>query len=103
MLARRGRTDAARTGRYRAGDGRRRDKALEVELFGNHAWSEASIRQELDAPARVYVFDVDEADGATRTVNPPSADSPDTGMTATTRDHGHRRQQDPSEAGIAVA
>ena len=58
-------------------------RALEVELFGNHAWSEASIRQELDAPARVYVFDVDEA--ATRTVNPPSADSPDTGMTATTR------------------
>ena len=38
-------------------------RALEVELFGNHAWSEASIRQELDAPARVYVFDVDEADG----------------------------------------
>ena len=55
-------------------------RALEVELFGNHAWSEASIRQELDAPARVYVFDVDEADG-----NPPSADSPNTGMTATTR------------------
>lgn len=38
-------------------------RALEVELFGNHAWSEASIRQELDAPARVYVFDVDETDG----------------------------------------
>ena len=51
-------------------------RALEVELFGNHAWSEASIRQELDAPARM---------DATRTVNPPSADSPGTGMTATTR------------------
>ena len=58
-------------------------RALEVELFGNHAWSEASIRQELDAPARVYVFDVDEADG--RDTDREPADSPDTGMTATTR------------------
>ncbi|KFI48696.1 ribosomal protein S18-alanine N-acetyltransferase [Bifidobacterium biavatii] len=36
-------------------------RALEVELFGRHAWSEASIRQELDAPARTYVFDVADA------------------------------------------
>ncbi|MBW3079832.1 ribosomal protein S18-alanine N-acetyltransferase [Bifidobacterium saguinibicoloris] len=34
-------------------------RALEVELFGNHAWSETSIRQELDAPARTYVFDIE--------------------------------------------
>ena len=33
-------------------------RALEVELFGNHAWSETSVRQELTAPGRVYVFDV---------------------------------------------
>ncbi len=59
-------------------------RALEVELFGNHAWSEASIRQELDAPARVYVFDVTRRMDATRTVNPPSADSPATGTTART-------------------
>ena len=43
-------------------------RALEVELFGNHAWSEWTRRMD-----------------ATRTVNPPSADSPGTGMTATTR------------------
>lgn len=36
---------------------------LEVELFGRHAWSENLIRQELDAPARAYVFAV--ADDAT--------------------------------------
>ena len=29
---------------------------LENELFGKHAWSEQMIRQELDAPARTYVF-----------------------------------------------
>ncbi|MBW3077636.1 ribosomal protein S18-alanine N-acetyltransferase [Bifidobacterium simiiventris] len=41
-------------------------RALEIELFGNHAWSETSIRQELDAPARTYVFDVaDERKGGT--------------------------------------
>lgn len=34
-------------------------RALEVELFGNHAWSETAIRQELDAPGRTYVFDVE--------------------------------------------
>ena len=33
-------------------------RTLEVELFGNHAWSETSVRQELTAPGRVYVFDV---------------------------------------------
>lgn len=35
-------------------------RALEVELFGNHAWSEASVRQELELPSRTYVFDVAE-------------------------------------------
>ena len=34
-------------------------RALEVELFASHAWSEASVRQELSAPGRTYVFDVD--------------------------------------------
>lgn len=40
-------------------------RALEVELFGNHAWSEASVRQELTAPGRTYVFDIadDGTDG----------------------------------------
>ncbi|OZG62608.1 ribosomal- protein-alanine acetyl transferase [Bifidobacterium hapali] len=33
-------------------------RRLEVELFGKHAWSENMIRQELDAPARAYVFAV---------------------------------------------
>ncbi|NEG89807.1 ribosomal protein S18-alanine N-acetyltransferase [Bifidobacterium aerophilum] len=41
-------------------------RALEIELFGSHAWSEASVRQELDAPARTYVFDVaDKRNGDT--------------------------------------
>lgn len=31
-------------------------RALEVELFGKHAWSENAVRQELDAPARTYVL-----------------------------------------------
>lgn len=35
-------------------------RALEVELFGNHAWSEASVRQELEMPGRTYVFDIDQ-------------------------------------------
>ncbi|NEG96052.1 ribosomal-protein-alanine N-acetyltransferase [Bifidobacterium sp. SMB2] len=30
---------------------------IELELFANHAWSENAIRQELDAPARTYLFD----------------------------------------------
>lgn len=34
---------------------------LEAELFGRGAWSEASVRQELDAPARTYFADVDDA------------------------------------------
>ena len=34
-------------------------RALEVELFGRHAWSENLIRGELAAPARTYLFDVD--------------------------------------------
>lgn len=38
-------------------------RALEVELFGNHAWSENAVRQELDAPARVYVFDCEREEG----------------------------------------
>ncbi|PJM80081.1 ribosomal protein S18-alanine N-acetyltransferase [Bifidobacterium scaligerum] len=33
-------------------------RALEVELFGNHAWSETSVREELTGPDRTYVFDV---------------------------------------------
>ncbi|MBW3094054.1 ribosomal protein S18-alanine N-acetyltransferase [Bifidobacterium sp. 64T4] len=40
--------------------------ASERELFGRGAWSESSVRQELDAPARFYFADVDEdadADG----------------------------------------
>ncbi|MBW3092302.1 ribosomal protein S18-alanine N-acetyltransferase [Bifidobacterium sp. 82T10] len=44
-------------------------RALEIELFGRHAWSEASIRQELDAPARTYVFDV-AADRVDATIRP---------------------------------
>lgn len=32
--------------------------ALESELFGKGAWSEASVRQELNAPARTYIADV---------------------------------------------
>ena len=40
--------------------------ALEQELFGKGAWSENAIRQELDAPARTYIFDVDATDGAIR-------------------------------------
>ncbi|MBT1178749.1 ribosomal protein S18-alanine N-acetyltransferase [Bifidobacterium vespertilionis] len=35
-------------------------RALEVELFGRHAWSENLIRGELSAPARTYVFSVDD-------------------------------------------
>ncbi|PLS26354.1 GNAT family N-acetyltransferase [Bifidobacterium parmae] len=38
-------------------------RTLEVELFGNHAWSENAVRQELDAPARVYVFDCEREEG----------------------------------------
>ncbi|PJM73132.1 ribosomal-protein-alanine N-acetyltransferase [Bifidobacterium primatium] len=37
---------------------------IELELFDNHAWSENSIRQELDAPARTYLFETAETDGA---------------------------------------
>ena len=39
-------------------------RALEVELFANHAWSEVSVRQELSAPGRTYVFDVDDSAGS---------------------------------------
>ncbi|KFI93508.1 ribosomal-protein-S18-alanine acetyltransferase [Bifidobacterium saguini DSM 23967] len=35
-------------------------RALEVELFGNHAWSEASVRQEIEGTGRTYVFDMDD-------------------------------------------
>jgi len=38
-------------------------RALEVELFGKHAWSENAVRQELDAPARTYVFDCEREEG----------------------------------------
>ncbi|NMM94325.1 ribosomal protein S18-alanine N-acetyltransferase [Bifidobacterium oedipodis] len=33
--------------------------AMESELFGRGAWSENMVREELDAPARTYVFDRD--------------------------------------------
>lgn len=36
--------------------------ALERELFGKGAWSERSIRQELDAPARTYRFIASDGD-----------------------------------------
>lgn len=35
---------------------------METELFGAHAWSESAIRQELDAPARTYLFETEDAD-----------------------------------------
>lgn len=56
--------DAERIGAERAVAAMR---ALEVELFGRHAWSEAAIRQELTGPGRAYLFDIaatDHADGA---------------------------------------
>ena len=34
--------------------------ALEADLFGRGAWSEQSIRQEFHAPARTYVFDIED-------------------------------------------
>ncbi|MBT1165047.1 ribosomal protein S18-alanine N-acetyltransferase [Bifidobacterium felsineum] len=34
-------------------------RSLEVELFGNHAWSEASVRQEIEGEGRTYIFDAD--------------------------------------------
>ena len=34
--------------------------ALEADLFGRGAWSEQSIRQEFQAPARTYLFDIDD-------------------------------------------
>ncbi|KAB7787994.1 ribosomal protein S18-alanine N-acetyltransferase [Bifidobacterium cebidarum] len=34
-------------------------RGLEVELFGNHAWSEASVRQEIEGTGRTYIFDTD--------------------------------------------
>ena len=38
--------------------------ALAADLFGRGAWSEQSIRQEFQAPARTYLFDIDD-DGKT--------------------------------------
>lgn len=38
---------------------------MESELFGRGAWSENMVREELDAPARTYVFDCDD-DGSIR-------------------------------------
>lgn len=38
--------------------------ALEADLFGRGAWGEQSIRQEFQAPARTYLFDIDD-DGKT--------------------------------------
>lgn len=34
--------------------------ALETDLFGHGAWSKHSIRQELHAPARTYLFDIED-------------------------------------------
>lgn len=34
--------------------------ALEADLFGRGAWSEQSILQEFHAPARTYLFDIDD-------------------------------------------
>ncbi|PIB84748.1 ribosomal protein S18-alanine N-acetyltransferase [Bifidobacterium sp. N4G05] len=34
--------------------------ALEADLFGRGAWSEQSIRQEFHAPARTYLFDIND-------------------------------------------
>ncbi|RSX58181.1 GNAT family N-acetyltransferase [Bifidobacterium samirii] len=50
-------------------------RALEVELFANHAWSEASVRQELSAPGRTYVFDVADAIDVDREPDADSADA----------------------------
>ncbi|OZG62551.1 ribosomal-protein-alanine N-acetyltransferase RimI [Bifidobacterium lemurum] len=33
--------------------------AMEAELFGRGAWSERMVREELDAPARTYVVDIE--------------------------------------------
>ena len=38
--------------------------ALEADLFGRGAWNANMVREELDAPARTYVLDVDDARGA---------------------------------------
>lgn len=38
---------------------------LEHELFASGAWSEQAVRQELDAPARTYLVDIDDADQTT--------------------------------------
>ncbi|MGN0064566.1 MAG: GNAT family N-acetyltransferase [Nocardioides sp.] len=40
--------------------------ALEAEVFGVDAWSETSVRSEVDSPGRVFLVDVDEVDGALR-------------------------------------
>lgn len=36
--------------------------ALEADLFGHGAWSEHSVRQELNAPARTYLLDIEPSD-----------------------------------------
>ncbi|MBW3087814.1 ribosomal protein S18-alanine N-acetyltransferase [Bifidobacterium sp. 82T24] len=41
-------------------------RGIELELFGNHAWSENAIRQELDAPARTYLFETADDAGPMR-------------------------------------
>ncbi|KAB8295509.1 GNAT family N-acetyltransferase [Bifidobacterium avesanii] len=55
-------------------------RALEVELFAGHAWSENAIRQELSAPARTYVFDVEDAPAS-----PDARTSPNGGGTPAVR------------------
>ncbi|PWG62446.1 GNAT family N-acetyltransferase [Bifidobacterium callitrichidarum] len=54
-------------------------RALEVELFGNHAWSEASVRQELTATGRTYVFDIAD-DGTEETGDTGDASDANAGI-----------------------
>ena len=49
--------------------------ALERDLFGPGAWSEAAVRQELDAPARTYLLALDGAEPGGGTVTAPPAKS----------------------------
>ncbi|RSX51435.1 ribosomal protein S18-alanine N-acetyltransferase [Bifidobacterium callimiconis] len=71
--------------------------ALEAELFGKGAWSENAIRQELDAPARTYVFDVDDATKTIRGYAGFWYDGDDAELMTIGVDKAHQRQ------GIAAA
>ena len=72
--------------------------ALEADLFGRGAWSEQSIRQEFQAPARTYLFDIDD-DGKTADcgiVGCVAADEPVAGSVA-----GDSARQQPVVRGYA--